>query len=225
MKPTSSSIYQTLFQQYGPQGWWSISGIYKKLKKLSEQEKWEVIIGTILTQNTSWTNVEKALANLRKNKCLERTAILAIERETLAAYIRSAGYFNQKAERLKIVAQFFTLHSFDELEQMEKENLRALLLSIKGIGPETADSILLYAFQKPSFVIDAYTKRILNRIGICKKYISYDELQKLMEKNLPQDHGLFNEYHALLVEHAKRYCKKKPNCNLCPLSKSCQMLI
>lgn len=214
-------VYDILLQEYEPQGWWPIAGVYNKKKILSDQEKWEIIVGTILTQNTSWTNVEKALQELRKNNCLAKETILAIEKEVLATYIRSAGYFNQKAERLKIVAQFFTTHSFVSLESMEIADLRRLLLSVKGIGPETADSIILYAFQKPLFVIDAYTKRIMSRVGICERDVGYYELQKQMEQNLPKDTERFNEYHALIVEHAKRYCRKVPVCEGCPLKYIC----
>lgn len=191
--------------------------ISKNIKKITKSN--------IFTQNTAWTNVEKALDNLRKNKCLSINGILETKQETLAQYIKSAGYFNQKTERLKIIAEFLVQHPLNELEKMETNELRSLLLSIKGIGPETADSILLYAFNKPSFVIDAYTKRIISRIGLTTKDVTYDELQNMITRNISQDTEMYNEYHALLVEHAKRYCQKKPICKGCSLNTVCRKMI
>src|SRR3989338_2938349 len=222
MKLTISSLYTTLLQNYGSQGWWPIYSVYKKRNSLTNEEKFEIIVGAILTQNTAWTNVEKALNELRRNNCLSIKAILETKEEILAQYIKSSGYNNQKAERLKIVAQFLLQHSFNELQNMEIMQLRALLLSVKGIGPETADSIILYAFSKPSFVIDTYTKRIMSRIGLCRKDVSYDELQTLITNNIEKDTEIYNEYHALLVEHAKRYCRVKPLCEECILNSVCQ---
>ena len=219
------SIYNTLFENYGPQGWWPINNEYKKRKNLTQEEKFEIIVGAILTQNTAWTNVEKALGELRKNKCLSVNAILQTKKETLAAYIKSSGYNNQKAERLKIVANFLLQYPIEELQAMEIQELRALLLSVKGIGPETADSIILYAFNKPSFVIDTYTKRIMSRIGLCRKEVAYDELQQQIATNIQQDAEPYNEYHALLVEHAKRSCQTKPVCQSCILNKVCEKKI
>lgn len=208
-----------------PQGWWPINNIYKKRTSLTNNEKFEIIIGAILTQNTSWTNVEKALNNLRNNNCLSIKSILETKQSTLAQYIKSAGYFNQKAERLHIIANFLLQNSIDELQNMQIDELRQLLLSVKGIGPETADSIILYAFQKPIFVIDAYTKRIMSRTGLCRKDVTYDELQTIITNNIEKDTELFNEYHALLVEHAKRYCNNKPLCKDCIISSFCKKLI
>lgn len=220
-----TDIYNILLQAYNPQGWWPINTIYKKRTSLTNEEKFEIIVGAILTQNTTWTNVEKALNELRKNNCLSIKALLETEHETLAQYIKSSGYNNQKAERLKIVAQFILQHPLDELQAMEIAALRPLLLSVKGIGPETADSILLYAFNKHSFVIDTYTKRIMSRIGFCRKDVSYDELQQMITKNIELDTEIYNEYHALLVEHAKRYCRTKPLCNHCALKRVCKKLL
>ncbi len=222
MKQTLQDIYTTLLENYGPQGWWPISVVYKKRFALTNEEKFEIIIGAILTQNTAWSNVEKALVNLRKNKCLSQKAILQTKQETIAHSIKSAGYFNQKAERLKIVTAFLLQHPLEELQAMETTELRKLLLSVKGIGPETADSIVLYAFNKPSFVIDTYTKRIFGRIGFCRKDISYEDLQRFCENNLDKDAEIYNEFHALFVEHAKRYCRKKPLCNACILKRVCK---
>lgn len=224
-KPSYGEIYNLLFQNYGPQGWWPINNEYKKRKNLTNEEKFEIIVGAILTQNTAWTNVEKALDELRKNKCLSVNALLQTKKEALAAYIKSSGYHNQKAERLKIVAEFLLEHPIEELQAMPLSDLRELLLSVKGIGPETADSIILYAFNKPSFVIDAYTKRIMGRIGISGKGAAYEELQQQITQTIPQDTELYNEYHALLVEHAKRFCQTKPLCQNCILNKGCEKKI
>ena len=225
MKQSFFTIYQTLLSHYSPQGWWPIDNIYKKRDSLTNEEKFEIIIGAILTQNTAWTNVEKALNELRKNNCLSLKGILETRQETLVLYIKSSGYNNQKAERLKIVAQFLLQHPLEELQNMEIKELRTLLLSVKGIGSETADSIILYAFMKPGFVIDAYTKRIMSRIGLCRKDVLYDELQTLITNNIEKDTELYNEYHALLVEHAKRYCRTKPLCEECILKDGCQKRI
>lgn len=220
-KPSFPEIYNALFETYGPQGWWPINNEYKKRKSLTSEEKFEIIVGAILTQNTSWTNVEKALDELRKNKCLTINGILQTKKEILAISIKSSGYNNQKAERLKIVAEFLLHHPLEELQAMPLSDLRELLLSVKGIGPETADSIILYAFNKQSFVIDAYTKRILGRMGMSQKETTYDELQQQMMQNLQKDAEVYNEYHALLVEHAKRFCQTKPLCQNCILKKWC----
>lgn len=227
MKPSFDSIYTILLENYSNQGWWPINGIYRKRTSFTNDEKFEIIVGAILTQNTAWTNVEKALNDLRNNKCLSIKAILETKQETLAQYIKSSGYNNQKAERLKIVANFLLQHSLDDLQEMETHELRNILLSVKGIGPETADSIMVYAFFKPSFVIDTYTKRIMSRIGLCQKDVLYNELQELITKNIDNhtDTGIYNEYHALLVEHAKRYCRTKPLCEDCILRKICKKRI
>ena len=219
------NVYEVMLQEYGSQGWWPINNVYKKRNSLTNEEKFEIIIGTILTQNTAWINVEKALNELRRNKCLSVKAFLETRHETLATSIKSSGYNNQKAERLKIVAQFLLQHSLDELQAMDISELRPLLLSVKGIGPETADSIILYAFMKPGFVIDAYTKRIMSRIGLCRKDVLYDELQTLIVGNIENNVEMYNEYHALLVEHAKRYCRTKPLCEECILKDGCQKRI
>lgn len=224
-KVTLTQVYEELLKAYGPQGWWPINGVYKKRTSFTNEEKFEIIIGAILTQNTAWTNVEKALNELRNNKCLSIKAIIETKQETLAQYIKSSGYNNQKAERLKIVALFLLEHPLEELQAMPLSDLRELLLSVKGIGPETADSIILYAFNKQSFVIDTYTKRIMSRIGFCRKDVNYDELQTQITNTVEKNTELYNEYHALLVEHAKRYCQTKPACESCILSRVCQKRI
>ncbi len=210
-------IHDTLLKRYGKQKWWptTLDGELKPTyhgQKIDEKQRFEIIIGAILTQNTSWKNVEKAIHNLNKADILDIKKIRKTNTPLLAELIRPAGYYNQKAQRLKIVAEFFSKN---------KNPPREELLEVKGIGPETADSILLYAYNKPVFVIDAYTKRIMSRTGICDEKITYDELQKIFHKNLEKDAKIFNEYHALLVEHAKTHCRKKPECQNCPIKKEC----
>ena len=209
-------VYNKLHNAFGPQGWWplTIKGFESKHhsgEPKNDKHRFEIIIGAILTQNTNWKNVEKALYNLSKSNMLDADKIIKSKKEKIAKLIRPAGYYNQKAGRLKIVAKFILKN---------KAPTRGQLLEVNGIGPETADSILLYAFNKPFFVIDAYTKRIFGRLG-CKKD-GYDEWQKLFMDNLPSDVKLFNEYHALLVELGKNYCKKKPVCGVCPVKGICK---
>jgi endonuclease-3 related protein len=200
-------IYNILLKKYSQQKWWPTTTRHKK---------WEVIVGAILTQNTSWKNVEKAIANLNKNKLIDKNKINKINKNKLASLIKPSGYFNQKAERLKIAAEFFSKN---------KNPTREQLLEVKGIGPETADSILLYAFNKPFFVVDMYTKRIFSRAGFCGGKCSYDELQEMFHSSLPRKAGLFNEYHALIVELAKNHCKKTPECAGCPIARICKRFI
>ena len=215
-------IYSILYKKFGPQGWWpttlenELHPKHHGIAPRNDKEKFEIIIGAVLTQNTNWKNVEKAIFNLNKAKLVDINKIKKINKKKLASLIRPSGYYNQKAERLKLVAGFFNKN---------KNPTREELLVIKGIGPETADSILLYAFNKPFFVVDAYTKRIFSRLGFCDGKCSYDELQQLFQKNLPKKTKLFNEYHALLVELGKNYCKKKPVCTSCPLNKLCKKII
>lgn len=200
-----------LYKAYGAQKWWPVT---------SKNKQFEIILGTILTQNTSWKNVEIAISNLNAEKLIDPVKIVKTDMQKLAALIRPSGYFNQKAERLKIIAEFFLKNN--NLSILSAKELRKTLLEIKGVGPETADSIVLYAFNKPSFVVDLYTKRIFSRMGLCKKDCSYDELQKMFHDALPSDAALFNEYHALIVEHAKQHCKKTPVCKNCPLTSKCK---
>lgn len=233
------TIYNIMLKEYKPQGWWPITfdrkvapeyhkGCYYYPK--TESQLLEIIFGAILTQNTSWKNVEKALICLNKNKLMNIDKILAHPHLSLAECIRSSGYHNQKAERLKIMAKFLKHTPMNMLAKLPVNDFKEILLKIKGIGPETADSIILYAFNKLIFVIDTYTKRIFFRIGLCEKNIKYEELQKLFMDNLrtnnpENDIKLFNEYHALLVEHAKRYCSTKPKCEECVLNKICEKRI
>jgi endonuclease-3 related protein len=209
MKRKLNLIYQKLYSHFGPQHWWPADSSF------------EVIVGAILTQNTNWRNTEKALNNLKKYKLLQPLRLYRISKERLASLIRSAGYFNIKANRLKAFLTFLFKSYQGNLKKMSAKatwDLRRQLLSINGIGPETADSILLYALGKPAFVIDAYTKRILLRHNLIKEDVSYAETQNLFMQNLKADVRLFNEYHALLVRLGKEIClKKKPSCEICPL--------
>ncbi len=205
-------FFTALFTAYGPQGWWPA------------RSKFEVIVGAILTQNTNWGNVERAISNLRVAKVLTPEAMHGLSEGRLAELIRPAGYFNVKAKRLRNFLDFlFDNYGSDEANltsflKQDTESLRLELLSINGIGPETADSILLYAARKAVFVVDAYTKRILTRHGLIGDDAGYAEMQALFMDNLEKDSILFNEYHALIVMTGKDYCKtKNPLCEECPL--------
>ncbi|MFA5411520.1 MAG: endonuclease III domain-containing protein [Candidatus Omnitrophota bacterium] len=206
-----NSWYQKLIAYFGLQHWWPADSPF------------EVIVGAVLTQNTNWQNVEKAINNLKKHKLLAADKLYKLKNRQLAPYIKSAGYYNIKAKRLKEFLKFFFQAYQGDLEKMsltQAPNLRRQLLSVNGIGPETADSILLYAFNKPVFVVDAYTKRILIRHRMIKKDADYQQIQGFFLKNLKADSKLFNEYHALLVKLGKEFClKNKPRCEICPLKR------
>jgi endonuclease-3 related protein len=201
-----SRIYTILLESYGPQGWWPLGGAYFP----QQEDPFEITVGAILTQNTSWKNASIAIEELRKKGLLSADRILATSHEELACAIRSSGYYNQKANRLKRMCRFF-----NHTARRRTAPTREELLAIRGIGPETADSILLYAYHIPVFVIDAYTRRIFNRVGLAMENMSYDEAQELFMQNLPLDEGLFNEYHALIVRHGKSVCRKVPLCTYC----------
>ena len=211
-------VYNRLFQRYGPQGWWPGEGPL------------DVVIGAILTQSAAWTNVEKALQNLKDADCWSLDAINRCAQEELASIIRPSGYFNAKARKLKAFAHHVCHHYGGHLEaffDQEMVELRSELLSIHGIGPETADDILVYAAGKPSFVIDAYTRRIMDRLGLIGmiesgKKTSYEECQAVFQESLPAGVQLFNEYHALLDQHAKVACTKIPSCADCCLLDLCR---
>ncbi len=208
-KQRINHLYSSLYGYYGAQNWWPA------------ESELECILGTILTQNTTWKNVEKAINQLKQQGLISIERLNNISTDTLAQIIRSSGYFNQKAVKLKNFVSFVNANYAGSLEEMLSEELYTLrekLLSIKGIGPETADSIILYAAKKPMFVIDAYTYRIASRHGLIAEDSSYQEMQELFMDSLPDDPKLFNEYHALLVKVGKEHCKKKsPLCNGCPL--------
>ncbi len=202
-------IYNKLYAFYGPQHWWP------------GDSPFEVAVGAILTQNTNWSNVEKAIANLKAAHVLSALALHRMPAAELAFLIRPSGYFNIKAGRLKAFLALILAKYGGSMKIMGKGDMTSLrqeLLNVHGIGPETADSILLYALGKPVFVIDAYTKRVLSRHGIFDYSASYDEYQQLFHEVLDEDTKLFNEYHALLVMVGKDYCKPKPRCDDCPLT-------
>ncbi len=201
-------FYKLLYERYGPQGWWPA------------KTELECILGAILTQNTAWKNVERAVDNLRREGLISIEKLALVPVQTLASLIRPSGYFNQKAIKIKNFINFVVENYDGNLKKMFEEDghkLRDKLLKIKGIGPETADSILLYAAKKPIFVVDAYTYRILSRHALIPEEAGYDEIQELFMDSLPEDSQLFNEYHALLVKLAKEHCKKSPVCEGCPL--------
>jgi endonuclease III related protein len=204
-----SDIYRNLLAPFGPQRWWPAD------------EPFEVIVGAILTQSTAWTNVEKAVTNLKSAGKLSPKGLRLLPEGELAALIYSSGYHNVKAQKLKAFVNWFGEKYSDNLNKMfaaETALLRQELLSIYGIGEETADSIMLYAGDKPVFVVDAYTRRIIDRAGLTPKVKSYTAYQSLFMSNLPPDAALFNEYHALLVKLGKDFCRKKPLCEGCCLN-------
>ena len=208
------AIYETLYNTYGPQSWWPADTPF------------EVMLGAILTQNTSWSNVEKAMAGLKEVCELTPEDILSLPLDRLEEAIRPSGYFRQKTKRLIIFCEFYLEKYGGELNQMKLahiEELRKQFLDLHGVGPETADSILLYALQKPAFVVDAYTTRLFSRLGLCEENVKYDYLRSLFIINLEHEQGMFNEYHALIVRHCKQRCSKRsPNCTDCPLVGICE---
>ena len=208
------NIYHQLINYYGPQHWWPA------------EEPFEVIVGAILTQSAAWGNVEKAISNLKTAKTLSPKVLRRLSLSELAGLIHPCGYYNAKALKLKSFAHWLGEHYNDNLGKLFANNtdyLRQELLSIHGIGQETADSIILYAANKPIFVIDAYTRRIINRIGLALDSNSYTAYQTLFMDNLPSDVELFNEYHALLVCLAKNVCRNRPLCRQCCLNNICHL--
>lgn len=209
-------IYEALYKAFGPQYWWPA------------KTPFEVMAGAVLTQNTSWNNVEKAISNLKKEKLLNPHRLNKLKLSKLARIIRPAGYFNVKAKRLKNLTCFLLKKYNGNLRLIGKENLKILrktLLDVNGIGYETCDSILLYALDKPVFVIDAYTKRVFARCGVVDKNIPYEELQSIFMRNLPRNVKLYNEYHALIVRLGKDVCRKLPKCNLCCIRNTCKRIL
>jgi len=213
-QPSLLALHDLLLAEYGPRGWWPGDGPF------------DVIIGAILTQAASWKNVELALANLKAAHCWSFQAIAALPQETLAEIIRPSGYFNAKAAKLKAFAAHLLEGYEGDLDRMFSKDtalLRRELLSIHGIGPETADDILVYAAGKPSFVIDTYTIRIMERLGIVPENGSnrYGDWQEMFHNQLPPNVALFNEFHALLDHHAGGVCRKTPVCEGCCLLSVC----
>jgi endonuclease-3 related protein len=212
VRQTLLNIYHQLMDRYGPQYWWPA------------QEPFEVIVGAILTQSAAWGNVEKAIANLKEAKALSPKALRQLSLSKVATLIHPSGYYNAKALKLKSFAHWLGEHFNDSLTKLfagDINYLRQRLLSVRGIGEETADSIILYTANKPIFVIDAYTRRIINRIGLAPVINSYSAYQSLFTNNLPTDTKLFNEYHALLVRLAKDVCRNHPLCQQCCLKEIC----
>jgi len=203
------AIYDKLYAFYGPQHWWP------------GDTPLEIAVGAVLTQNTNWTNVEKAIDNLKVHNVLNARALYKLPIEKLVALLRPSGYYNIKAKRVMALLEFIVGKYGGSMGRMKKDETRTLrqkLLGINGIGQETADSILLYALEKPVFVIDAYTRRVLSRHEIINVNARYEEYQDFFHCELDQDVQLFNEYHALLVRVGKQYCRPQPRCERCPLS-------
>jgi endonuclease III related protein len=201
-------IYDLLLERYGRRHWWPA------------ETPFEVCVGAILTQNTNWGNVEKAIANLKRGGLLSPASLRELPVDMLSKVIRPAGFFNVKSARVKeFIAWLFDNYggSVERMSGAQLPELREELLTVRGIGPETADSILLYACAKPSFVVDAYTKRLLSALGIISGREGYEEIRSLFMENLPPNVELYNEFHALIVQHAKEHCRKKPRCAGCAL--------
>ena len=205
-------LYERLYAAYGPQHWWP------------GESPLETIVGAILTQSAAWTNVEKAIANLKAAGALAPDELLALSERELAHIIRPSGYFNAKARKLKAFIEMLYARFDGDLQRLLRtphSQLRALLLATNGIGPETADAIILYAAGQPAFVIDAYTRRTFARLGLAPDTDSYHDWQRLFTQALPSDAALFNEYHAMIVRHGKDICRKRPLCPECPLLDVC----
>lgn len=222
-------IFDKLFKRFSYQGWWPVfnlktnSSLYRKKKYLPDDgEIYEVCVGAILTQNTSWKNVEKAIGNLKRESFMEPCKLLRTKDEILHCLIKSSGYYKQKTKKLKNFTLWF-LNNRKDIKKYGLFEFRGKLLSINGIGRETADSILLYAFGFPIFVIDSYTKRLFNRFFNDNKEYDYDELRIIFETSFKKDFKIFNEFHALIVKLSKDIClKNNPLCNLCPLCLKCK---
>jgi endonuclease-3 related protein len=209
LKKPLFKIYRKLYSEFGPQHWWPGDTAF------------EIIIGAILTQNTAWSNVEKAIGNLKKRGLLSSKKLSRTKPAKIAHLIKPSGYYNIKTRRLLNFLDYLNAEHEGKLNKLLKLKMPALrkrLLEINGIGPETADSILLYAADRPIFVVDAYTRRIFSRHHMIKKDASYDHIQRFFMSNLPRDIRLYNEYHALIVRTGKEFCRKNPKCGACPLN-------
>ena len=206
------AIFELLANCYGSRHWWPAD------------TQFEVCAGAILTQNTAWGNVEKALLQLQTAGLLSAEGLRDVGQERLELLIRPAGFFRVKSRRLKAFVEWFHARFDGDFQRMfagDWHQLRDDLLAVHGIGPETCDAILLYAGGKPSFVVDSYTRRLFHRLGYLRESAGYDETQRMFMENLPPDAVLFNEYHALIVEQCKLFCRKKPRCSACPLAGQC----
>lgn len=207
---TARSLYRRLLRLYGAQGWWPAD------------DRFEVVVGAVLTQNAAWTNVEYALGNLRAAGALDPEAIRSLPDDTLGQLVRPSGYYNVKSRRLKAVCRFLDdAGGLDALEALGTDELRRAWLSVHGVGRETADDIVLYAFHRPVFVIDAYTRRIFARMGRIEGNEGYEHLRAEFERVLGPDVPVFQEYHGLLVNHAKEACAVRPRCERCVLRRRC----
>ena len=203
-------LYDALRGIYGEQPWWPADSAF------------EVVVGAVLTQNAAWSNVEKAITRMRDAGLLSLQALLECEHETLAETIRPSGYYNIKARRLRNLCEFLDRQDgLDGFADLEMSVQRETLLGVNGIGPETADDILLYALDRPVFVIDAYTRRLLQRLGLAHGRETYEELRAIFEKALGPDVFIYQQYHALIVMHAKAVCRKVPQCGRCALARGC----
>ncbi len=209
-------IHDKLLTHYGSQNWWPTHN-----HRSDAARKWEICVGAILAQNTSWKNVEKALDNLIATGCLDAEKIAEIRDRKLEKLIKSSGFYRQKAKRLKAFSNH-VLKEHGSARNFLKDATRDELLAINGIGHETADSMLLYACDKMHFVVDAYTRRILSRLGVIDEGMDYDEIKHFFESNLPKQLEIYNEFHALIVKHAKEHCRKKPVCEGCIISDECK---
>lgn len=233
MTTSPKNLYELLLDTFGHQHWWPVD--WKYHQRHHSDPRFEIIIGAILTQNTAWTNVKKALENLKKQNILTIPAMIHVEEKNLKTMIQPSGFFNQKAQRLKFFASYLEKKYGGDLQKFfsqEPSEIHHELLSLPGIGPETADSILLYAGDHPVFVVDAYTERICLRFPFPVLSNSYDDIQQFFENQLsstiPEKERIptYKEFHALFVELAKQYCrKKKPNCSSCPLNNLCEKLL
>jgi endonuclease-3 related protein len=210
-KPTRRTLetyYRRMARQYGATGWWP------------GDSPFEIAVGAILTQNTAWRNVEQAIDNLKREKLLTPNAILDCPLESLEQALRPSGYFRVKAQRLRHFCRYLVDRYDGNMQRLARrplEELRPELLAVHGIGPETADDILLYACEHPVFVVDAYTRRIFARHGLVPQEIDYEDLRAVFESRLPADVAMFKEYHGLIVYVGKDFCRGKPNCAACPL--------
>lgn len=203
-KKALRALYRRLYQTYGPQHWWPADSAF------------EIMVGAILTQNTAWSNVTRAIQNLQVADALDHGAIMKMTERRLAKLVRPAGYFNVKARRLKNYVRWFVEEGgFGKLNRLQDATLRERLLSVNGVGPETADDILLYAFARPVFVIDAYTRRLLVKLKLIAGDEPYEDLRRMFETALPADVEQFKEYHALIVRHAKQKCNQHADCRHC----------
>lgn len=212
LKPRAGlrKVYDRLYHANGKQHWWP------------GDTRFEIMVGAVLTQNTAWINVERAIANLKRARALNPETIVRARRKRLAGWLRPSGYFNVKARRLKAFCRWLIGQGgAGRLARMPTDELRHALLGVHGVGPETADDILLYAFDRPVFVVDAYTRRIFTRLGHLKGRESYETIRALFERRLGPDVPLFNEYHALIVAHGKDICRPKPRCGRCALASCC----